>query len=285
MKSNPKQLPDWFDWKNYELLSRQLDNSKWAYLFAVRDKSADIDLTEMGYSQRVDGDWLERIPRLFWQNGVLFHGMKGHQSHKYLESRTEWFARDAEFILEDEYQRRQKDGEFKKGMVITTASKNGINGHYVFLDQESFEKYDKTSRVLSARTIELAINISMPKEDILKEITKIINAQQSLFGNKFTSKKLKVPTALQWSRGLACWDLKQEGFSQYQIAKLLAPLWLENDMPARGNEPAQDKDKKQVRTALQAAEQMINGGWRVLCGDPVATMDTDLLKFVYGHRE
>ena len=204
--------------------------------------------------------------------------MKGHRNHEYLERRTEWFARDAEFILEDEYLRRQMSGEFKTGMVITTASKNGINGHYVFSDKESFEKYDKTRRVLSGRTIELAVNIAMPKKDILEEIARIIDTEQSRFGGEFISKKLKRQTVLQWSRGLASWDLKQEGFSQYQIAKFLAPLWRENDMPTRGNEPAQDEDKKQVKTALQAVEQMINGGWRVLCGDPVATLDTDLVK-------
>jgi hypothetical protein len=285
MSSNSKQLPDWFDWKDYEQLSHRLDNSKWAYLFAVRDKDAGIDLKEIGYSQSVDGDWLERIPRLFWRKGVLFHGMKGHRNHEYLERRNEWFARDAEFILEDEYQRRQKSGEFKTGMVITTVSKDGINGHYIFTDKESFEEYDKTRRVLSERTIELAINIAMPKKDILEEIAIIIDTQQSRFGGEFIPKKLKRQTVLQWSRGLASWDLKQEGFSQYQIAKFLAPLWRENDMPTRGNEPAQDEDKKQVKTALQAVEQMINGGWKVLCGDPVATLDTDLLKLVYGHRE
>jgi len=285
MSSNSKQLPDWFDWKDYEQLSHRLDNSKWAYLFFVRDKDAGIDLKEIGYSRSVDGDWLERIPRLFWRNGVLFHGMKGHRNQEYLERRTEWFVRDAEFILEDEYQSRQKSGELKTGMVITTASKNGINGHYVFSDKESFEEYDKIRRVLSGRTIELAINITMPKKEILEEIAIIIDTEQSRFGGEFISKKLKRQTVLQWSRGLASWDLKQEGFSQYQIAKFLAPLWRENDMPTRGNEPAQDEDKKQVKTALQAVEQMINGGWRVLCGDPVAALDTDLLKLIYSHRE
>lgn len=286
MSSNSKQLPDRFNWKEYEQLSRMLDNSKWAYLFAVRDKDAGIDdLKEIGYSQSVDGDSLERIPRLLWQNGVLLYGMKGHRNHEYLESRTEWFARNAEFISEDECLRRQKDGEFKTGMVITTAAKNGINGRYVFSDEESFGMYDKNRRALSARTIELAINLTMPKQIILDEIARIIEKEQSRFGGEFTSKKLKRQTVLQWSRGLACWDLKQGGFNQYQIAKLLAPLWRKNDVPSGEKEPAQDEDKKQVKTALQAVEQMINGGWKVLCGDPVATLGTDLVKLNIRHRE
>lgn len=278
MNPNFKQLPDRFNWNEYEQLSRMLDNSKWAFLFAVRDKDAGIDLKEIGYSQSFDGDSLERIPRLLWQNGVLLDGMKGHKNHDYLESRIEWFARDAEFILEDEYLRRQRSGEFRAGMFITTASKNGINGHYVFSDEESFGMYEKNNRAIRARTIELAINLTMPKQTILKEIERILEKEQSRFGGEFIPKKLKRQTVLQWSRGLACWDLKKDGFTQYQIAKLLAPLWRENDLPAGESEPAQDEDKKQVKTALQSVEQMINGGWKVLCGDPVATLGTDLVK-------
>ena len=285
MNPNYKQLPDWFNWKKYEQLSQLFDNSKWAYLFAVRDQDAGIDLKEIGYARIIDEDLIETIPGFLWRNGVLSCGMKGHSSHEYLEHRLEWFAREAEFVSEDEYLRRQKSGEFKMGIVITTASKKGINGHYVFSDKESFDKYDKTRRVLGARTLELAINIAMPKKDILEEIERIITTEQSRFGGEFISEKLKRQTVLQWSRGLASWDLKQDGFSQYQIAKFLAPLWRENDMPTRGNEPAQDEDKKQVKTALQSVERMINGGWRVLSGDPIAILDTDLVKINMRHRE
>ncbi len=279
-------LPDNFDWPQYEQLIELTDRAAWAYLFAIRDKESDIALNEIGYHRRINtDDVLKKIPRLNWRDGVCFSGMKGHGVHSELQDREDWYAKDAEFISLDECQLRQKNNQFKKGTIITTASKDGINGHYVFPNQDAFDAYDKVRRALGGRTIELAINICMPKKDLLKEIDKIISEQQESFGGSFHRKRLARQTILQWARGLACWDLKvQREYTSYRIAKELAPLWRTGDSQALDNEPALDEDKKQVATAIKSVSPMISGGWRVLCGDPVATLGSDLIDLEYHRR-
>jgi hypothetical protein len=150
------------------------------------------------------------------------------------------------------------------------------------LDKDNYGMYDKARRALWGKTIELAINFHMPKKTLLKEIERIIDEEQKTKLGGFVQQKLiKRQTAKQWARGLACWDLKKKtDITNYRLAKELAPLWRKDDMPAIDGEPAQDTDKKQVRDALKATEPMIHGGWRVLGGDPMATINTDHLEVI-----
>lgn len=281
-------LPDWFNWDDYAPLSNMQDNAKWAYLFAIRDSSySDARAKGVSASRIVNPKtWKDGLSRLYWQDGVLFQGFKGHTTHDYLRSVVKHAAKDAEFIPEEKFQTLQKEGKLKKGSYYTSSSIIKYNqqqtGRLHFSDEEAFTKYRNIERSMFANTIELAINFHMDKDAILKEIKKIVtDVQNKLHGEPVRIKPIECVTSLNWARGLACWDLKQDNVKPASLARLLVPLW-HNKNPDLSSGAANKNYMKEARDTVERVEPYINGGWKALTGDPLVTHETDLIQIKRG---
>lgn len=258
--NKPNTLPEYFDWNDYEKLQKDADSSTWAYLFAQRDKSF---IEELGKGLGINHTFVpnnpnNNFPNLTWRNGVLEFGMKGHATHEYLNNVLKKFITDCKFISSADFKDRNNKGEFKKGTIITTATIDNNHGHLVFNNREDFDKYDQTKKLLFGRTVELAINIHMPKEVLLNEIGAIIDEYQKKLSKNIEIAKIDRDTRRTWSRGLACWDLADHGLSQYQITQHLLPIW-------------GIKDDREVRKTLKVVKEYIqNSRWKLLAGDPTS---------------
>lgn len=277
----PDKLPDWFDWADYEVLANVDIEASWAYFFAIRDLSFDEARSKGVGSIRTINPTTDSdvYPQLFWSKGVLSIGMKGHDTHGYLQAVIEHAAKKANFIPEDKFVELQKNGKLTKGHVYITNSiirnYKRQGGRLEFENEEASRKYQEIETAMYGRTVELAINYSMPKKLILQEVERLIDEQQKYWKPKV--KKIKNATSSSWARGLACWDLIQDDITQYQLAKLLAPLW-SGELPETENTQADDIDKTKVKRAIESVRPYIEGGWRVLSGDPLVSQETELLE-------
>lgn len=278
MINKAKSLPNWFDWNDYKTLAEIDDISKWAYLFAVRDTAYKAERQKgLGAYRNADPKTPEEeIPWLMWRNGVLSNGVKGHDTHYHLNRVIKHAARNAIFVPEDKFQKLQKSGRLVKGNFYAL---NGIikhifqqEGRLQFESKEAFEEYRTIENAMFGGTVELAFNVFTPKETILKEIGRVIDEAQHSFLMEIKRKKVSRETPLTWSRGLACWDLENKKITRYKIAQYLAPLWRNDSL---GEGPPNDQDKKDVRDAINAVKPFINGGWKALSGDPIATISSD----------
>jgi len=122
---------------------------------------------------------------------------------------------------------------------------------------------------VQSRSLVVAIDISAPldKEKMLQEIERLYKERIGQFAWSVIDKQktIKRETSMQWARGLAAFDLLQEGnWSKYKIEKYLVPLW--NQRQSDG-EPTQ-ADRKQLSRALDAVKPMILKGWKELSYHP-----------------
>ena len=138
----------------------------------------------------------------------------------------------------------------------------GMNGS---LTNERIEQLEAQGRSLM-----LAIDVSAPidKKQMLAEVERLYDkAIDSWAWSRIDkSKPLKRATTKQWARGLACFDLLQDGWSKYKIAKNLAPKWSNREL-ACGEPDSTERTK--VERALEAVSPMIEGGWKELSYHPV----------------
>ncbi len=277
-------LPDWFDWKKYEALGRLSDRSVWAYLFAIRNPEFQSAFKNgMGFKRTLDTkDDLDKIPRLYWRDGVLSLGMYGHKTHEYLKSVYRLACKNAVILTEDEFQQMDLSKSAKKGTIITTgkSDKDGMEQHVrlMFSSKNDYDEFKRNSNAVTKNTMEFAINPFMPKKILLKEIERLIdNRQKNLILPLI--KKIKSDTSLCWSRGLACWDLIEEDstYTHTKLARYLVPLWFDQG-PSLEGDPTDDSYKSLVNRVLKATRPYIDGGgWKILAGDPLVSFDNNLV--------
>jgi len=239
------RLPSGFDWRHYERLAEITDYAPWAYEFAVRsgDLPDDIMVRSPGHEGRDLEPFTSRAkgPHFLWQNGVLCVGRMGRRTHEALEVQVD---------------RAERGVDIAKGVP-------GDPQYDRFLDVGLARKY---------QVLELAINICMPEEAVLEEVSRLVREAQARFLEKVPLTKapgMTGATALQWARGLACWDLMHKhGFTKYRVKKILGPAWSDGEPSAN-----LENEKTQVDRALAAVQPYIHEGkWRELAGDPFATV-------------
>ncbi|HJX11226.1 MAG TPA: hypothetical protein VJ733_12110 [Candidatus Binatia bacterium] len=143
----------------------------------------------------------------------------------------------------------------------------------LFASEQSLAAYERIERAVFARTVEFAVNLQMPMKVLLREIGSIIDEHQKRFSALKMPRKVSRANAYSWARGIAVFDLLNDGLLQADIARLLVPTWF-NRAPGP---KAEDIDKKELRTALKTVKPFILGGWRTLCGDPLVSMHSPLL--------
>jgi len=266
-----KKLPAWFRWRDYQRLSNLRDTAVWAWLFATRDPSIETEIKQgLGVVRLVDPRRTQS--RLAWRNGVLCHGMKGHGTNKYLMNLIQR-AQEREssgFISEDEFHTFNVNGGLKKRGNCFRSCKGG---YLAFSNKQSLLAYEQVEKAAFARTMEFAVNIQMPKKVLLKEIESLIDEHQKRYIAQRMPAKIPRAKAYNWARGLAVFDLLNDGLLQSDVARLLVPLWF-NRIPGP---KAEDVDKKELRTALQTVKPFLQGGWRTLCGDPLVSTRSPLL--------
>ncbi|MEW8646592.1 MAG: hypothetical protein AB2563_10875 [Candidatus Thiodiazotropha endolucinida] len=271
-----KRLPEWFDWNDYEVLIGIKDLSVWSYQFAIRDPNYTEE-NKIGTHFGVFPETFEnRLWKTDWRNGVLSDGMNGHKTHNYLRGIVEYASKDADYLTAEELSKAKSDGTLSQYATRRTKS----TGALCFKTKEDYEKYRAAESAAFSRTVELAINMMMPKKMIMSEVESLIDRyQKGRFRTEYSlarnDKQIRLTNKQQtWARGLACWDLHNDGISIYLIAKLLAKDWF-NFKDSLG---PQKNREGQVKTLLNDVVPLINGGWKALAGDPTVSMDSPLLK-------
>lgn len=279
------RLPDWFDWKKYENFIGNEDYGFWAYQFYSRDVGADKNSYPGAAIVKMSS---EDEPRMLWSNGVLSYGMKGHATNKYIRDLSKAYTKNAKFITDEEFKVLQDEKKPVSGAVYTTMgarAEGGEAGYLMFNNKEEFEKFSIIEKALFANTIEMALNICMPKDLLLKQVSELIDHYKRKRVGEIEPVKVKGAISKRWAKGLACWDLKKSGCSIYIIAKELVPMWSKD---ARGRKPtdtlienSQKNNEKTVKGVINKVDEQINGGWKLLSGDPRSSInygDTNINK-------
>lgn len=245
-QEKPADSFDWMaHWERYAPLAEVDDRSVWAFEFANRDPGlSDQERAAVSVSLDLDAG----VTRTVWRNGVLCHGMSGHDTNRWLRGAVQ----------------RLEPRETADNPVVTVNA--GGPNELRFRTKEAHEHWKARRQAYFGRTVEFAVNILQDKKTLLKEIERIIDEQQAGFISRDLP-KLSRQTVRMWTRGLACWDLLQQDFSQYRLAQHLPPMWAGE---AVGEGEPSDTDKRDVRDALNAVKPQIEGRWRELCGDPLA---------------
>lgn len=266
-----KSLPVWFKWQDYRRLSNLKDVAVWAWLFASRDPRIEDEIKQgVGVVRVHDAHQVQT--KLVWRNGVLCYGMKGHDTHEYL-SNTARRAQEREstgLISDNEFRALQANGELTKRGSHFRSFKGG---YLVFASEQSLAAYERVEKAVFARTVEFAVNLQMPKKILLNEIEGIVDEHQKRFSGQRIPNKVSRAKAYNWARGIAAFDLLNDGLLQADVARLLVPFWF-NRTPGP---KAEDIDKKELRTALKTVKPYVQGGWRTLCGDPLVSPSSPLL--------
>ncbi|MCG7977448.1 MAG: hypothetical protein N0E58_04825 [Candidatus Thiodiazotropha endolucinida] len=284
-KNQNRSLPDGFNWSNYEQLAQIDDIAIWCHQFALRDpnysESNKVGTMSTGITISEGTLW-----RTDWRNGVLSDGMNGHQTHDYLRGIVEYASKEADYLTAEELSKAKSDGTLSQYATRRTKG----TGALCFKTREDYENFRTAESAAFSRTVELAINMMMPKDMILSEVSALIDRYQkgrfrSDFSLEVDSGKQFQVTGKQktWARGLACWDLVHDGFSIYQVAKLLAVDWYGT---SNSKDPVRDSRKK-VKELIDKISPLINGGWKALAGDPTVSIDSSILKREYteGHDQ
>lgn len=266
-----KSLPVWFKWQDYRRLSNLNDAAIWAWLFASRDPGIEDEIKQgVGVVRVLNSHQIQT--KLAWRNGVLCHGMKGHATNEYLTNTIRWAQEreSAGFISENEFRTLHASGELHK---CGSHFRSFKGGYLVFASKRSLSAYERIEKAAFSRTVEFAVNLQMPKKVLLKEVESIIDEHQKRFSDQRMPNKVSRAKAYNWARGVAAFDLLNDGLLQADVARLLVPYWF-NRTPGP---KAEDIDKKELRTALKTVKPYVQGGWRTLCGDPLVSPSSPLL--------
>ncbi len=252
-------------------MSNMQDSGVWAWLFASRDPKI-VDEMKQGVGVIRELNSQNAHTRLAWRKGVLCFGMKGHDTHDYLLNivRRAQERESTGYLSEDEFRAMQSAGRLPK---FGSHFRSSRGGYLVFPSKQSLSAYERAEKAAFARTVEFAVNLQMPKKDLLKEIGLLIDEHQKQFSGHKIPMKIPRARAYTWARGIAVYDLLNDGLSQADIARLLVPYWFNRHPGPK----VEDVDKKELRTALKAVKPYVQGGWRTLCGDPLVSLNSPLL--------
>lgn len=279
-KNQNTSLPDGFNWSNYEQLAQIDDIAIWCHQFALRDPNYS-ESNKVGTMSTGITIYEETLWRTDWRNGVLSDGMNGHQTHDYLRGIVEYASKEADYLTAEELSKAKSDGTLSQYATRRTKG----TGALCFKTREDYEKFRTAESAAFSRTVELAINMMMPKKMILAEIESLIDRyQKGRFGSKYQlenseGKKFQITGKQKtWARGLACWDLVEYGgLKPYQVAKLLAIDWYATSKAKR---PVNDVEDK-VKYLIGQVRPLIEGDWKALAGDPTVSIDSSLLKRIF----
>ncbi|MES9925813.1 MAG: hypothetical protein ABW152_17165 [Candidatus Thiodiazotropha endolucinida] len=276
INASKTSLPDDFSWSNYEQLEKINDIAIWCHQFAMRDPkySESNKVATISTGQYISE---ERLWRTEWRNGVLSDGLNGHKTHDCLKAIVRDASMGADYLTAEELEQAKSDGALSNYPVRCDQG----TGALCFKSRADYKHYQAAKQAAFSRTVELAINMMMPKDMILSEVSALIDRYQkgrfrSDFSLEVDSGKQFQVTGKQktWARGLACWDLVHDGFSIYQVAKLLAVDWYGT---SNSKDPVRDSRKK-IKELIDKISPLINGGWKALAGDPTVSIDSSILK-------
>jgi hypothetical protein len=154
----------------------------------------------------------------------------------------------------------------------------GMKGHETHIVMHSVKGYQSKKR-LFAHTVELAINIRMPKDVLIQEISKLIDEKQNVghereYAFAEHDKKYMRKEPITFAKGLACWDIWTHYGSPKNAKRRIAEILMTEWRDRNGGDEVLEQSLSDVKESLKVVEPFIRGGWRLLTGDPLAKPPT-----------